>query len=136
MLQPFYEGKFDPLSDKEKGFLELFRERDGLFYIIGTHDDAEPETLKHEIAHGLYYTAPEYRQEADAVLAKVDLSKIREDLLETGYSEEVLQDEAHAYLLADYGKLKADGLVNWRHRLASWKLNRIYKRHFRKASLA
>jgi len=130
VLQPFYEGKFDPLSDKEKGFLELFRERGGIFYVLGTHGNANAEALKHEIAHGLYYTIPEYRQEVDAVLAKVDLRKIKKDLLETGYCEEVLQDEAHARLLNEYKELKQEGIVGWKHRLASWKLNRVYKRHF------
>jgi len=132
VLQPFYEGKFDPLLDKEKEFLELFREREGIFYIIGTHGDANAGALKHEIAHGLYYTFPEYRQKVDAVLAKVDLREIKKDLLEIGYCEQVLQDEAHACLLADYKDLKTDGLVGWKHRLVSWKLNRIYKKHFKK----
>ncbi len=133
VLQPFYEGKFVPLSDKEKGFLELFKERTGIFYIIGTHGDAESETLRHEIAHGLYYTVPEYRQEVDAVLAKVDTEAIRKHLLETsGYSEEVLQDEVHAYLLSDYEAMHRSGVAGWKHWPVSWKLGRIYNKHFRK----
>ncbi len=38
-MQPFYEGKFDPLSEKERQLLQLFEgtlsER---FYVIGVYD--------------------------------------------------------------------------------------------------
>src|SRR3990167_8171616 len=34
VLEPFYEGKFNPLADYEQKFLDLFKEkRDGKFYV-------------------------------------------------------------------------------------------------------
>ena len=135
VLQPFYEGKFDPLSDREKALLEFFRGVQGSFYIIGTYGTANAETLKHEIAHGLYYTVPEYRRQVDEALAGVDTELIRNNLRKTsGYSEDVMQDEVHAYLLVDYRNLREQGLVGWRQWLVSWKLERIFNRHFKKRS--
>src|SRR5690242_20121476 len=51
-LQPFYEGKFDPLLEKEKRLLRLFKRLRGRFYVIGVYDSGD---LTHELAHALYF---------------------------------------------------------------------------------
>ena len=110
ILKPFYDGKFDPLSEKEKQLLKLFKNENGKFYIIGIHKDTKSvvNLLKHEMAHGLFYTNDEYRKNVQNILAQYDLKKIKNELREKGgYHEEVLDDEVHAYSLDSVNKLKS-----------------------------
>jgi len=37
VLKPFYEGKFNPLSQSEKELLKMFQNKKEKFYIIGIH---------------------------------------------------------------------------------------------------
>lgn len=102
VLIPFKEGLFDPLSEKEQKFLELFKYKKGKFYIIGTHN-ALPEALIHEICHALYYLDKEYKEEADLIISKADKQAptwiaFENFLLEKGYSAEVIDDEIQAFL--------------------------------------
>ncbi len=111
ILNPFFAGDFDPLSDEEKIFLEYFKGDEHPFYIIGLYGDINTErvqkTLKHETAHGLYYTRPEYKKQVDEVLKKYDLNLIKEWLRSMGgYHESVLDDESHAYTLFGSDKIK------------------------------
>ncbi len=111
VLKPFYKGKFNPLSKKEKQFLNLFRQEKTKFYIIGLYVNVprKSELLKHEIAHALFYTVPEYKKEVLKEIRKYDTSKLKQSLLKTaGYSESVLEDETNAYILglSDTAKLK------------------------------
>ena len=81
--------------------------------IIGTFGSDDPsDTLEHEICHALYYTNDDYRAEIEECLALVDLTNMNKMLLDWGYGENVLMDECHAYLSADYDwtyeKHKAD----------------------------
>lgn len=116
VFNPFYGGKFDPLTEQETGVLDAFRDKAEKFYVIGTADDIEanPSTaaIKHEIAHGLFYTNLEYRKEALAELAKVDINPIREALIHMncGYNDDqyIMQDEAHAYILDGPEYLKSE----------------------------
>lgn len=102
VLNPFKQGLFDPLSEKEKNFLERFRYRKGKFYIIGTYDSL-PEALNHEIAHALYYLDEEYKKEVDQIISKADKIApawiaFENFLLEKGYTAEVIDDEIQAFL--------------------------------------
>jgi len=97
-LQPFYEGRFDPLSDQEQQLLDLFSAERGAFYIIGIHSETKytEQLLQHEIAHALFYTNDDYRAEVLQIISKYDTEDIREEL-RIGYHEESLTDEVHAY---------------------------------------
>lgn len=111
ILEPFYEGKFDPLSERERMFLQLFAERrKRLFYVIGTSSEADIRTLKHEVAHGLFYTRPEYRQEVLSILSGISSetrSKIQECFVRSGgYHPSVFTDETHAYLLSNLNQIR------------------------------
>lgn len=111
ILEPFYEGKFDPLSEREKTFLKLFEERrKKLFYIIGTSGEADIRTRKHEIAHGLFYTQPEYRKEVLSILnglSSETRGKIQELVIRSDeYHPSVFNDETHAYLLSDLDEVR------------------------------
>ena len=118
IMDPFFQGSFDPLSDQEKILLETFRRiRTKKFYIIGTHDKGSnnnQKTLKHEIAHGLYYTNQTYYSLIQKLIANLD-SSIKERLVlflknSAGYHDDVIEDEIQAYLVSGYEKLEKFGV--------------------------
>ena len=73
----FYDGAFDPLLRKEEQLLRLFRRERAPFYVIGISDDAD---LKHEIAHALYFTRPEYRNEVRRAMRPYDTTSLHKRL--------------------------------------------------------
>jgi len=120
ILQPFYEGRFSPLSDKETTLLNLFeRRRNQLFYIVATgkndREGNEDSSLDHENAHGLFYTRPEYRDEALLAISLIDVQtrKMMDDLLASygGYHASVFDDEVHAYLVSDADFFREEGNI-------------------------
>ena len=104
ILNPFYEGSFDPLSEPEVAFLELFKDKkETKFYVIGSFGEKQ-ESLNHEVAHGLYYTQPEYKAKVLEVLSNMDpedRSNLTVALLAMGYDQSVLDDEIQAYVVDD-----------------------------------
>lgn len=87
-------------------------------YFIATYLDKNKNAgrdLKHEIAHGLYYTNSMYRRVMDELLwSHRDLvSKIYVVLSELNYCDDVLPDEAQAYLsTSDIRELRGFGFPN------------------------
>ena len=114
VLKPFYQDKFDPLSSKEKKFLELFKDKKGKFYIIGTFGKVSEKLLRHEIAHGLFYTNSAYKNGVLKILRNVDkkiMLKINNYLSSSGgYHPDVWVDETHAHLLSNLGELEKTGV--------------------------
>ena len=110
IISPFKEGKFDPLSEKELGLINVLKEETGNFYIIGVHKELElprrQQNLKHEVAHGLFYTNPQYKTEVQNILSKYDLTDLKKWLKSiNGYHDGVLEDECHAFSLTGSTKL-------------------------------
>jgi hypothetical protein len=71
------------------------------FYLIGTLK-GETTTLKHELAHGFYYTIPEYKEKMNKLYLKLP-ENVKNYLLKFlkssgGYHPEVYADETQAYL--------------------------------------
>ncbi len=106
ILKPFYNGKFNPLSDEERSLLnEAAKIKERKFCIIGTSKKTTRKYLKHEIAHCLYFLHWRYRHNARKILHQID--KIQKKKLlhilskEELYSDNVLIDELHAYLLTE-----------------------------------
>lgn len=100
VLKPFYEGKFNPLSEQEEMLLRIFKDEIEPFYIIGIHKALEhvDQLLTHEIAHGLFSVNKQYREDVLRVLSQFDLEALKKELRsKAGYHEEVLNDEIHAY---------------------------------------
>jgi hypothetical protein len=130
ILKPFFEGKFNPLSDWEKRLLEMVSQiRDREFYLIGTRKDAKPEDLKHEIGHGLYYTSKNYRRRVNSVLKSLNprtKQKLLRYVQSMDYHPSVYTDEQHAYLLAIEDNLEEAGISERETREISAKLNKIY----------
>lgn len=113
-FEPFYQGKFNPLSVEEKGILDLLRnKRKGKFYLIATFGKAPNYILRHEIAHGLYYTNQNYRKQARKIISKIDSktkNSIQNFLAKSGgYSKAVWPDEMQAHMHS-LPKLRKSGL--------------------------
>lgn len=103
VLQPFYDGWFDPLTRKEKALLDLFKKMRGRFYVIGAAEWSKDfaELLRHEFVHGLFYTAARYRRDVRDCLQSRDISDFDKALVDmkTGYHPSVFLDEINAYVL-------------------------------------
>lgn len=126
ILKPFLEGKFNPLTAREKQILDEFRDRTEKYYIIGTYKSSKHQksTLKHEIAHALFYINREYRDAILEALKEVNIDKFKSHLLDSGgYIEDVLFDEYQAYLLSNWKYFKnnfyCDSLELVRNKLES-----------------
>lgn len=135
ILKPFYEGKFNPLSEREQTFLDLFRAKEHPFYVIGTYGGSNSGTLKHEIAHGLFYTNPKYKEEVLKVLEKISREKrveINRYLSEGGgYHQEVWDDETHAFILIGSSSKSFERSVDITTLLEiKGELDLIFEKHF------
>jgi hypothetical protein len=72
---------------------------DGKFYIIGAVGQAF--AMRHEIAHGFFYTQPEYKKKMTALVKALKPTlrkKIYRELERIGYTPKVYIDECQAYL--------------------------------------
>jgi len=121
-FQPFYDGAFDPLLRKEERLLRLFRRERAPFYVIGISDDTD---LKHEIAHALYFTRPEYRDEVRRAMQPYDTTSLHKRLA-PGYHRAVWADEVHAYLATPGSWL---GPIPRRLQPLRRELQAIFRRH-------
>jgi len=135
VLDPFREGKFLNVSSREQWLLDLFKDQDGKFYIIGTcgKDDTDQQTLKHEIAHGMFYVNAEYKEKVLNTLkglTKDSASKIRQYLI-GDYHENSIIDETHAYVLEGMELLGDEGIEGDDIKDVSTKLNAIYEKYRR-----
>lgn len=111
VLRRFQEGAFDPLDPRERSLLALLSPREGRFYVIATSGrDGNPPTLRHEVAHGLWYTRPDYRRRAQALLRTVNLKSVFRMLERLGYHPSVWLDEAHAWLGDRAADVRSEGL--------------------------
>ena len=127
ILKPFRNGSFDPLDMAERAALEVLRNYSGRFYVIATILGSDDGTLRHEVAHGLYYTQPEYRKAVDELLEGQNLSAVEGVLQLLGYSRDKFRDECHAYILNDLKWLESRaGIEIEPFRDLSEKLNRVF----------
>jgi hypothetical protein len=58
-------------------------------------------TLKHELSHALFFKEREYRHRVKSLLQQYDMRSLESKLWTMGYCRQVMQDELHAYLLAE-----------------------------------
>jgi hypothetical protein len=104
-LQPFQDGRFDPLLEKEKRLLRMFRGERAPFYVIAVRRTGSRGELIHELAHALYFTNATYRRAVRKAMKEHDTSAIERKLSRMGYARHVIADEVHAYLVAPAGSL-------------------------------
>lgn len=85
---------------------------DEKFYVIAAV--GKSQTMRHEIAHGFYYTTPEYKKAMDKLvkgLSKPFRKKMNAALKKIGYTPKVYVDETQAYMstgVPDRFKLKTN----------------------------
>lgn len=102
VIRPFAAGLFDPLSESERDFLSIVQHRQDKFYVIGTSAE-DTGTIEHEVCHAHFYLDEDYRKAATALVNDWSESvKMGKMLADWGYCDEVLVDEVHAYVSADY----------------------------------
>jgi len=65
---------------------------------VGANDT---DTLRHELAHALYYTDKSYREKIDSIFKRnaQDLDVLKKFILNKGYHFDVLHDELQAYII-------------------------------------
>jgi len=121
---PFWQKKFNPLTKKEKLFLDVIRNIKEPYYIIAAVKGSKV-TIRHEAAHGLFYTNETYRDKVTKIISGLDTKAAYKKLKKAGYCKEVLLDEFNAnavdgnkWLLED-GKIKKD-------------LNKLFHRYWKK----
>lgn len=127
-LKPFIRGVFDPISPLESILTDTFRNMRGPLYLIGTLKGDARGTLRHEIAHALYHTNPNYKSEVDETLSSVNLTPIYRMLKGMGYHRLRWRDEAHAYLGDLPSDLEGHGINSLHYRVARQKLLTVYNR--------
>jgi hypothetical protein len=136
IIERLFNGEFDPTSEDEEALLNVLEPYRGRkFYVLGTHAEKKTTSLRHEIAHGLFYTNKDYRRE---VLAVVDEYVDQEDVIRlhnffrdsAGYHESVFEDEVHAHVLASQAKLEKNSIDFAPYQKAHEELNRIFDRYY------
>lgn len=114
--------------------LEMIKIIDSLFengrkkYLIGV-DDLKNSTFNHELAHGLYYTNIDYKNEMDSAVGRISKSNIRKfkkNLKNLGYCSSVFKDEVQAYMATEINKKITNGITSKK------KLHLLFKAIFKK----
>jgi hypothetical protein len=131
-LRPFYEGRFDPLSEKEKALLRLFKGLRRRFYVIGIYDSGAKGSFTHEVAHALFFIDDRYRKAVRKAMRRYDTSKLAKRIADAGYASHVIPDETQAYIIAPSGKLgRAPALKALRRQLRA-----IFRQHCKDLSIS
>lgn len=102
------------IEDKNKYDYEMFdlhcllkkEVNNGDYYLIGVSGE-DAQTIDHEVAHGMFFTIPAYKAEMEKLLKKLPKGvrvKINTHLQSLGYTKEVFDDEAQAYLATGFGE--------------------------------
>ena len=97
-LRLFYEGRFDPLTTKERKLLDLLKGIDGSFYVISL-PAKDVEAFRHEFVHGLFCVNKKYRREVKRCVKSFDPKRLKKALTRQGYHRSVFTDEVNAYAL-------------------------------------
>ncbi len=95
-------------------------------YIIGA-GDLDGETFRHEVCHGLYSTNPLYKEMADEITQMIPTklyNQLVNNLVEYGYTLEVMDDEVQAYLMTNWETTSISKKVN---RKEVSKFSKLYK---------
>ena len=106
-MKPFIDGKFNPLSNKEKQVIRLFRHEKTPFYVIAVHKKRDYDSnLQHEIAHALFFISNSYRVKALKIVHLFNTDNFKRELVSMGgYHEDILGDEVQAYAISPSEKM-------------------------------
>lgn len=131
VLEPFRQGEFNPLTEKEQKLLNICSEAKGNFYVLGVTPKAEyfTETVRHEFVHGAFHINKEYRSDVTDCIKKCRIKEVPYGLAKWGYHTNVFADEANAYVLVEPETISEFVTKRNTQRLRE-KLNRIFIKHF------
>lgn len=112
VLKPFKDKSFNPCK-VEKSLLDSIKNKTkemNKFYLIAVNEGSGSEDyiwecIKHELAHAMFYINDEYKLEVLNVLNTIPINVrniIKGKLLNGGYTDNVVEDETHAYLIDYY----------------------------------
>ncbi len=78
------------------------------YYLIGIDQSTgeDPDLIYHEIAHGLYFSSPNYRNSQNENIENMDENvklSLMKKIKDMGYGENVIEDEIQAYLSTGLG---------------------------------
>ena len=131
-LTPFAAGEFPHINQEEQKIISTLKEKSqsnfSRIYVIAVAENSESTVYNHELAHALYYLNPDYRAAVNKILDEVDVTKVEQFLKEkmSDYSDSVLRDEAHAWLMHDSESLVEMGFDLGPYKSAIEKLNAIF----------
>jgi len=103
------------------------------FYLIGAQEGMLG-VVKHEIAHGLFYTNKAYRKEMKHCLDALSSSKyefLKNSLISRGYTTKVIDDEIQAYCSTGLGFLSTElenGRIAYKNMVKPFK--KVYKKYY------
>ena len=120
----------DTITDKELTLLDSIPDDYKKYYVIGV-EEGEEDTMKHEIAHGLYYLNRKYRKEMNELYDKLPNSikeSVKKELLRIGYCKQVVKDETQAYLSTGI----REGMISLLNRILYINKIRKFKKIFKK----
>ena len=100
-LYLFRNQEFNPLSVKEKKVLRLLTAFEEPFYVIAVHKEKFDSVLDHELKHALFYLNKEYRDQVLTIIGNVDCLELGFELMDHGYTQEVIPDEINAYVTGE-----------------------------------
>lgn len=127
-------GEFSGREEKLMGYMDHNLDEHE-YYIIATATKGDKSALAHEVAHGMYYTIPEYQKEVNAITKGVKIPSLTKHINKGGYYHKaVKKDEFHAYLVegmcvASY--LELSGKERRVFKEVSKKLKSINKKHYK-----
>jgi len=110
VLEPFKNGNFGNLTEKEQKLIDMFKNEEGDFYIIGAtpKDEWWADTVRHEFVHGAFCVNQNYRENVNYLLNSKKPATVKKALGKMGYGKNVLEDEMNAYLLTEPQTLAKD----------------------------
>jgi len=120
------------LLREEKSLLRFIKSIEDKSYLIATSKVVEKDYryLRHEIAHFLFASNPDYRREVKKVIRAIDRQPIFKWLKKENYHASRFWDEAHSYLLDGPNFLKHEvGVSPLPYRQAILKLKKIFKKY-------
>jgi hypothetical protein len=94
------ENIYDVYMNRIISRIEEIKVENTKSYVIGVNE-LDCETHEHETCHGLYYINEEYKQIADEITTKLDISlhdNLKQILLNVGYTDHVINDEIQAFM--------------------------------------
>lgn len=108
VLKPFIDGKFNPLSEPEQQIIDMFKGEKWKFYIIAVYNGIDKGTLKHELAHALFYVDLTYKKQVLSLLKKFNIQELKDEIYSANaYRKELLDDEAHACIVGTLHEMKS-----------------------------